>query len=297
MAYGKPIWGNISLSNYQVDETTRRIVQEYCCEGYCNMADNDTSLDRLITLVKSLRAEDGCPWDRKQTPQTLKSYLLEEMHETLAAVDNGEPAAVKEELGDLLFLIVFLGQLYQEKGHFTMTEILATIHEKMIRRHPHVFGTASARTEQELRDNWLAIKKKEKKHNSNDDAPFVAIPGTLPALKRAQRISEIAAHAGFDWPDLDQVFAKLSEEIDELKQAAERGSAQTVLEELGDILLVIVNIGRLLHTKPEEALHSAIEKFINRYTKMEQDIIRAGKAVADLENEKLLAFWQAAKNI
>jgi len=260
------------------------------------MADNDTGLDRLITLVKSLRAEDGCPWDRKQTPQTIKSYLLEETHETLAAVDNGEPAAIREELGDLLFLIVFLCQLYQEKGHFTMADVQATIHEKMTRRHPHVFGTAPAGTEQELRESWLAIKKKEKKQNRHGATPFSAIPRTLPALKRAQRISEIAAHSGFDWSDLDQVFAKLTEEIGELKQAVETGGSRTVFEELGDILLVIVNVGRLLHVKPEEALQGAIEKFINRYAKMEQAIIRAGKSMAGLENEKLLTYWQAAKN-
>ena len=256
----------------------------------------DTGLDQLIRLVKRLRAEDGCPWDRKQTPQTIKSYLLEETHETIGAIDGGEPAAVKEELGDLLFLIVFLCQLYQEKGHFTMTEVLATIHEKMTRRHPHVFGTAMAGTEQELRDKWLAIKKNEKKQNADNSLPFASIPRTLPALKRAQRISEIAAHSGFDWTELDQVFTKLSEEIDELKQAADTGEAQSVFEELGDVLLVIVNIGRLLRAKPEEALNEAIDKFIVRYTKMEQAIIQAGKSLAELDNEKLLAYWQAVKN-
>jgi len=260
------------------------------------MADSNTDLAQLITLVQRLRAADGCPWDRKQTPQTIKSYLLEETHETLAAVDSADPVAVKEELGDLLFLIVFLCQLYQEEGHFTMTEILAAILEKMTRRHPHVFGAAPAGTDQELRYRWLAIKESEKKQHRDDAAPFSSIPRTLPALKRAQRISEIAAHSGFDWSDLGQVYAKLTEEIGELKQAAQTGGPRNVFEELGDILLVIVNIGRLLHAKPEEALHSAIEKFVNRYAKMEQDIIRAGESVAGLENEKLLAFWQTAKN-
>jgi tetrapyrrole methylase family protein/MazG family protein len=260
------------------------------------MTDNTTGLDQLITLVKRLRAEDGCPWDREQTPETIKSYLLEETHETMAAIDNNDPAAIKEELGDLMFLIVFLGQLYQEKGHFTMTEVIATVQEKMTRRHPHVFGSTPAGTEQELRDRWLAIKKNEQRPNRIGAATFSSIPGTLPALKRAQRISEIAAHCGFDWSDLDQVFAKLTEEIAELRRAMETGGPRNVLEELGDVLLVIVNIGRLVQAKPEEALHGAIEKFINRYAKMEEEVSRSGKSLAGLDNEKLLTYWQAAKN-
>jgi MazG family protein len=259
------------------------------------MTDSTTGLDHLITIVSRLRAKDGCPWDRKQTPRTIKSYLLEETHETLAAVDSEEPAAVQEELGDLLFLIVFLCQLYQEKGHFTMTDVLATINEKMTRRHPHVFGDAPAVSEEELRDNWLAMKKKEKK-NGSGRSPFSSIPKTLPALKRAQRISEIAAHRGFDWSDLKEVYTKLAEETDELKQAVETGAQQTVFEEFGDVLLVLVNIGRLLRVKPEEALNAATGKFIERYERMEQEITRSGQSVGELDNEKLLSYWQAIKN-
>ena len=178
-----------------------------------------------------------------------------------------------------------------------MTEVLATIHEKMTRRHPHVFGTAMAGTEQELRDKWLAIKKNEKKQNADNSLPFASIPRTLPALKRAQRISEIAAHSGFDWTELDQVFTKLSEEIDELKQAADTGEAQSVFEELGDVLLVIVNIGRLLRAKPEEALNDAIDKFIVRYTKMEQAIIQPCSFTGlFLPNRSLLALCKTTRS-
>jgi MazG family protein len=260
------------------------------------MADNTKDLDHLITLVARLRAKDGCPWDRKQTPKTIKSYLLEETHEALAAVDSEEPDAVKEELGDLLFLIVFLCQLYQEKGCFTMADALATINEKMTRRHPHVFGDAPTASEEELRDNWLTMKKKEKNDNGNRSSPFSSVPKTLPALKRAQRISEIAAHRGFDWSNLTEVFAKLAEEAAELKQAVETGTPQTVFEEFGDILLVLVNIGRMLHVKPEEALSAATGKFIERYEQMEQEITRSGQSVSELDNERLLSYWQAVKN-
>ncbi len=257
---------------------------------------NDTlkGLDQLITLVARLRAKDGCPWDRKQTPATIKPYLLEETHEALAAVDSDEPTAVQEELGDLLFLIVFLCQLYQEKGYFTMADALETINEKMTRRHPHVFDDTSAASEDELRDNWLAMKKKEKKENGN--SPFSSIPKTLPALKRAQRISEIAAHRGFDWSDLSEVFAKLAEETAELHQAVETGTPQAVFEEFGDILLVLVNIGRMLRVKPEEALDAATGKFIKRYEKMEQNITRLGQSLSELDNERVLSHWQAVKN-
>ena len=260
------------------------------------MADNTKGLDHLITIVSRLRAKDGCPWDRKQTPRTIKSYLLEESHEVIAAVDSEEPDAVKEELGDLLFLIVFLCQLYQEKGHFTMADALTTISEKMTRRHPHVFGDAPTASEEELRDNWLAMKNEEKKDSGNRSSPFSSIPKSLPALKRAQRISEIAAHRGFDWSDLTEVFAKLAEETAELKQAVETGTPQAVFEEFGDILLVLVNIGRMLRVTPEEALNAATGKFIERYERMEQEITGSGQTPSELDNEKLLSYWRAIKN-
>jgi MazG family protein len=260
------------------------------------MTASSKGLEHLITIVSRLRAKDGCPWDRKQTPRTIKSYLLEETHEALAALDSEEPAAVQEELGDLLFLIVFLCQLYQEKGHFTMADVLSTITEKMIRRHPHVFGDAPTASEEELRDNWLAMKKKEKKECGSDDSPFSSIPKTLPALKRAQRISEIAAHRGFDWSDLTEVYTKLAEETAELQQAVETGTQQTVFEEFGDVLLVLVNIGRLLRVKPEEALNAATGKFIERYERMEQAITRSGQSISELDNQKLLSYWQAIKS-
>ncbi len=260
------------------------------------MTASSKGIEHLITIVSRLRAKDGCPWDRKQTPRTIKSYLLEETHEALAAVDSEEPAAVQEELGDLLFLIVFLCQLYQEKGHFTMADVLSTITEKMIRRHPHVFGDAPTASEEELRDNWLAMKKKEKKECGSDGSPFSSIPKTLPALKRAQRISEIAAHRGFDWSDLTEVYTKLAEETAELQQAVETGIQQTVFEEFGDVLLVLVNIGRLLRVKPEEALNAATGKFIERYERMEQAITRSGQSISELDNQKLLSYWQAIKS-
>jgi tetrapyrrole methylase family protein/MazG family protein len=260
------------------------------------MTDPAEGLNQLITIVVRLLAENGCPWDRRQTPLTLKSYLLEETHEAMAAIDNGQPLEVQEELGDLLFLIVFLCRLYEQQAHFSLGDVVNTINNKMIRRHPHVFGEKKTASEQEMRAHWLAAKQEEKKQRPAAGDPFSSIPKTLPALRRAQRISEHAAHSGFDWPDLAQVFDKLHEETDELRHTLSRHGGQRAKEELGDMLLAIVNIGRLLHLNPEEALHDATDKFIGRYRKMEEIISAAGESMADLDTETLLVRWQAAKN-
>jgi tetrapyrrole methylase family protein/MazG family protein/ATP diphosphatase len=260
------------------------------------MPDAIKGLEQLMAIVSKLRGQDGCPWDRKQSPQTLKPYLLEETHEAMQAIDDKQPAAVREELGDLLFIIVFLCQLYQENGDFTIAEALQDINDKMVRRHPHVFNDLAVGSDEELRNNWLAMKEKEKRQQAKNEGTFSSIPQSLPALRRAQRVSEKAAHNGFEWPGLAMVFAKLSEESAELQHAASSGNSRNVLEEIGDILLVIVNISRLLRANPEEALHKATDKFIRRYEKMEKQIIQRGESMAQLGIDELLSHWQSAKN-
>ena len=261
------------------------------------MSESVKKLDQLIQLVSRLRAPDGCPWDRKQSPRTIKSYLLEETHEVMAAIDTGQPENVREELGDLLFIITMLCRLYQEEGHFSMQEVLTDINTKMTNRHPHVFGEMKKATEQELRDHWLKMKQQEKTKKDTDNPLFSSIPRTLPSLKRAHRISEQAAHMGFEWSSLEQVFDKCLEEITELKEALAEKKPGNTKEEIGDLLLVIVNIGRLIGVGTEEALAAACEKFIFRFTSMHQEITRSGDSLTELETEKLLQYWQDTKNV
>ncbi|OGQ94516.1 MAG: nucleoside triphosphate pyrophosphohydrolase [Deltaproteobacteria bacterium RIFOXYD12_FULL_57_12] len=251
----------------------------------------------FLRIVARLRAADGCPWDRKQTPQSLKTYLIEEAHELLEALDSKNSQHVREELGDLLFLIVLLNQLHQEKSLFTMDEVLAGISEKMIRRHPHVFGNETSASDEELRKQWQAIKQDEKSAGDGEQTPFSSIPKTLPGLRRAQRVSERAARAGFEWPDPDMVFAKLAEELAELREAMAASSSQAVFEELGDVLFTVVNICRLSGNNAEEALNNTTEKFIGRFNRMEHDLKQVGSSTAIADSPTLLRLWQAAKEL
>jgi len=251
----------------------------------------------LMEIVARLRAPDGCPWDRKQTAVSLKSYLIEETHELAEAIDVGEPGHVREELGDLLFQIVFLCRIYEEQEEFDAADAIEAICQKMIRRHPHVFGDATVESIEEQKRLWMAIKAKEQEGKKNGAPHFLnAVPGTLPALRRAQRVSERAAHAGFDWPAMTMIFDKLDEEVRELKQAMASGDQALVLEELGDILFTAVNLGRRLGTSAEDALHGATTKFIRRFIKMEDMMTEQGQRLAEADPDTLLRGWEQAKN-
>lgn len=249
----------------------------------------------LLDIVTRLRAPNGCPWDQKQTPQSFKPYIIEEAHELIEAVDLNDPNHVREELGDMLFQVAFLSGLYNEEGHFSMEDVLATIIEKMIRRHPHVFGDTKVASEEDLRKQWNDIKAKENEGKTTKTNSLAIPPQTLPALKRAQRVSESAAQTGFEWPDLASVFNKLEEEIAECREAIEKQDQEGVFEEVGDILFVLANLGRMTNTNTEEALHASISKFTTRFSEMERLLQQSTQQFTDLDFNALLALWDKSK--
>ncbi len=255
-----------------------------------------TNFQKLQDIIAALRSPDGCPWDRKQTAQSFKSYLIEEAHELIEAIDADDPQLIKEELGDMFFQITFLGRLYEEKGLFTIADALGTISEKMIHRHPHVFTEQEVESEEDQRRLWNELKANEKEQKKDATELISNVPKSLPALRRAQRVSERAAHNGFEWKNIDSVFVKLSEEIAEFREAVESKDEQAIEEELGDLLFVLVNLGRLTNTNSEDALLAATEKFIGRFNAVEKKLIKEGRKIRETEPDELVRLWQKTKN-
>ncbi|MCF6290769.1 MAG: nucleoside triphosphate pyrophosphohydrolase [Desulfobacterales bacterium] len=249
----------------------------------------------LLQIILRLRAPDGCPWDREQTPRSLKKYLIEEAYETAEALEKDDPVLVREELGDLLFMVALLSLLYQEGKHFTMTDVISGICAKMVRRHPHVFAGTAAGSLIDQQRNWQAIKEQEKKAAGQKTERFTSLPRSLPALRRAQRVSEKAARTGFDWSGIKPVFAKLDEEVAELKTALGDNDQGAVFEELGDVLFVLVNICRLAGHDSEDALNSATAKFIRRFGVMEEMLAGSGLSLTGLDDATLLHWWNKTK--
>lgn len=259
------------------------------------MQETATTFNRLIGIITRLRAPDGCPWDQKQTPQTFKSYLLEEAHELLEAINHHDVAHVREELGDMFFQLLFLANLYGEEGHFTLAEVFETVSAKMIRRHPHVFGDRTVNSEQELRQQWHAIKKAEKGPDTPARSPLEAVPRSLPGLHRAQRVADRAARTGFDWPDAKSALAKAEEELAELQQCMGGGDPTRVGEELGDLLFALAVFARKQGIDAESAMQAATEKFIGRFSRFEQAVADRDATIAELAPEDLLALWERTK--
>jgi len=242
--------------------------------------------------MSRLRSPDGCPWDREQTHESLRPYLIEEAYETLEAIDLGDPAALREELGDLLLQIVFHAQLAEETGAFSLTEVINGISDKMVRRHPHVFGDESASSADEVRDRWEQIKQAEGK------TVFGGLPRSLPALLRAYRVGEKAANRGFDWRSVPPVFEKVREELAEL--AAElsdetaRGQRRRT-EELGDVLFAVANLARHLEIQPEDALRASTSRFEQRFQRVLDSASRQGVDLQELDDDALDALWERVK--
>lgn len=255
-------------------------------------------MEKLLKLVETLRGPDGCPWDRKQTPKSISVYLVEEVHELVDAIAAGDPAVVCEELGDVLFHVVFIAHLFQGQGAFNFDDVAQTVREKMIRRHPHVFGHARAETTEQIRQQWRQIKKTEKP-SSKDASLLARIPSSMPALMRAYRISERAAGQGFDWHDIDGVIAKAEEEWRELKAELDRPKKRTdrgrVALEFGDVLFTLVNVARFAGIHPETALTDSIRKFIRRFEHMETAIAGSGRKFEAVPHEELQVLWMDAK--
>jgi MazG family protein len=251
-------------------------------------------LEDLKELVHKLRGVDGCPWDRAQGISDLKQYLLEECYEVMDAIDRSAPARLQEELGDLLFHIVFIAQISEERGDFSLADVVRAIHGKMVRRHPHVFGSASAKDPEEVRKNWWKIKQEE---GATPRSHLEGIPRHLPALQRAFRLGQRASQVGLDWPDAPSVLAKTREELGELEEALEYGSGLRIREELGDALFSLANLARRLRVNPEEALQQSNEKFLTRFRGIEQRAGELGRPLEDLSPDELDRLWEEVKRI
>lgn len=248
-------------------------------------------LYKLVEVMKRLRGENGCPWDREQTHESLKPYLVEETYEVLHALDSGVDERVREELGDLLLQIVFHAQIAEEDGRFDIDDVARSIVEKLVRRHPHVFGDVKVKGSKEVLQNWERIKKSEGKKSVLD-----GVPEHLPALLKARRVQEKAKRVGFDWDSVDGAFEKLVEELRELKEAVAGGRDAGAAEEFGDILFSIVNISRFLGIDAEDSLRITIRKFMDRFHAMEEKIEQNGtKPLEEYTLEELDALWEEGK--
>jgi nucleoside triphosphate diphosphatase len=259
--------------------------------------------DRLLEIMATLRGPDGCPWDREQTIDTLKPFVLEETYEVLDAIDRHDHAALREELGDFVFEAIFLAQLESEGGHFAIADSLRIIADKLVRRHPHVFardqGEAPLESAGQVRTRWEEIKALERAGESKANTLLSGIAPALPALLRAFHIGTRAASVGFDWPTATDVVAKIQEEVDELQEVVAAGAdvdRARAEEEMGDLLFSMANLSRKLGIEPETALRKANEKFTRRFSAMERSVATAGRGLGQLSLEELEVEWNSAKS-
>ena len=246
---------------------------------------------RLLDIVEKLRGPDGCPWDKEQTPASLLPYFLEETYEVIESIDQSNWDNLKEELGDVMLHIALQAQISKEEGRFTIFDSLVNINKKLVHRHPHVFGDEKADMASHAKKNWEAIKHEEKKRESRLDG----VPLALPALTRAQRLQEKASYAGFDWDNIDKVWGKLDEEIDELREADQIKNRSNLKEEIGDVLFSIVNLARHLKLDSEDLLRKANAKFVNRFKAIEKELAKRGKAVDEAKLDEMDELWNKIK--
>jgi tetrapyrrole methylase family protein/MazG family protein len=247
------------------------------------------AFDRLRELVAHLRSEKGCAWDREQTADSLKPHVLEEAHEVCEAIEAGDAARLREETGDLLFLLLFLARVAEEEGTFSIDDVLDRVYAKMKERHPHVFGDKQDMKPQEILDQWEKIKRSEK---ASGESVLSGVPKGLPALVKAQRIQQRAASLGFDWDEVESVFAKLREEIGEFEEAWRQNDSGKIQDELGDILFSLVNVSRFLGVRAEDALQGTIDKFMQRFSRVEAEIAKRGSMTLD----EMDRIWEASKD-
>lgn len=251
--------------------------------------------ERLLGIMERLRGPEGCPWDREQTRTSLRAYLIEEAYEVLEALEGEDAGALQEELGDLLLQVVFHCQIARELGEFTMANVLHRLCEKLVRRHPHVFGETRVGDSREALAQWEAIKRREAIAAGHPRSALEGVPRALPALLRAQRLQAKAAAVQFDWPDVIGAWQKVEEEIREAAATIGAGDRARLREELGDVLFSLVNVARLSALDAEEALDAAIAKFRRRFMHMEATLLERGTSVAEASGEELERLWEAAK--
>jgi tetrapyrrole methylase family protein / MazG family protein len=253
------------------------------------------TFDELVQLMTRLRGPDGCPWDRKQTLESLKPFIIEEAYEVVDAIDRQDRHALAEEVGDLLLESVFVAELTREEGSFDIYDSVTSIHDKLVRRHPHVFGDVQAKDAEEVLVNWEKLKNEERK--AEDKSLMAGVPQSLPALLRASRLTEKASRVGFDWRAADDVFDKVDEELEEVHEAIGSGDESRVHDEIGDLLFTIANLARKLNVNPEEALQSTNRKFTTRFESMERDARAEGKNLDAYTLEELDGLWERAKKV
>ena len=259
------------------------------------MSETLNSLSKLIKITETLMGDDGCPWDKVQTRESLKPYLVEETYEVLEALDTNDPEKIKDELGDLLYQILFHSKISSLKGEFDFRDVIDNLSEKMVRRHPHVFKQEKLNTPDQVIGQWEEIKKKEN-NKANQKSILDSIPINLPSLIKAQKLQKKAAKEGFDWDQITDVFDKLDEEIKEFKEAVLKKTPADIQSEIGDIIFIITNIAKFYKVDAEEALRSTNNKFIKRFQYIEQKIEGKGKTLKDCPLEEMERYWQEAKN-
>lgn len=259
------------------------------------MGNEGAGFERLMEIMRRLRGPGGCPWDAEQTHESLKRYLLEESYEVIEAIDAGSPVMLKEELGDLLLQPVFHAVIAEERGAFAMDDVLTAIADKLVSRHPHVFSDQVIRTSDEQLENWERLKQKEKSNERK--SALAGVPPHLPALMKAQKVTEKAARVGFDWSKVDEVFAKVMEELHELEETMISGDLERMEAELGDLLFALVNLGRFLSLDPEEALRKTIARFTRRFTHIEESLHTRGVSMKEASLEEMEQLWEEAKRL
>lgn len=252
----------------------------------------------LVTLLARLRAPDGCPWDREQNARSLRTYLLEETYEVLDAIEKDDPEALKEELGDLLLQVIFHAQIAREQERFDIGDVLTALHDKLVRRHPHVFGDVQADSAEQVRVRWEELKTAEREANGKQpagDSHLSGVSRNLPALLEGYQLTRKAAETGFDWERTEDVLAKLQEEIVELREAVGSADNQSIEDEAGDVLFAALNVARFLKLDPEIALRHANRKFTARFEHMERELTRQGKTLGESTPAEMDALWEQSK--
>jgi MazG family protein len=251
----------------------------------------------LVAIMQRLLAPDGCPWDREQTLDTLKGYLIEEAYEVLEAIEEGQPKDHCEELGDLLFQIVFQAELRAVEGQFGINDVVASIANKMVHRHPHVFGDLKVSGSSEVLQNWSKLKAAEHEKKGVKRRTLDGVPRELPALLRAQRLGEKAAAVGFDWPDAKGVRQKIDEELREIEEAVEQKDRAAIEHEVGDLLLAVSRYAAKLGVAPEDALRAALARFTQRFEGMEDRVAASGKKMGEVNLDELDRHWNEVKKL
>ena len=249
-------------------------------------------MNELIRVIERLRDPDkGCPWDLKQTPESLREYIIEEAHELVEAIDSGTPGKIREETGDLLLQILLISQIFKERSEFNLDDVAETLSQKMVRRHPHVFGDTTVESADEVKANWEKIKQREKASKSI----ISDYPGSMPPLQVAKRISEQASSVGFDWSDPLKALEKVEEEVLELKREIQSNNRDACFEEIGDLIFAVANVSRLLSINPDAALKRTNEKFKMRFRYIEDQLTRSQKNISETALDEMEMLWERAK--